>query len=223
MSGYRRQWEEGLRDEVAYWEDWLEGRTPYAEERALRLSSDRPFPWWAKPLIRGNPREFRVLDVGAGPVTDIGTRWGNKDITIVPVDPLAREFAELLRRHSVVPVIPTVHGLGEELVQAFGEASFDFAYACNSLDRSMDPVECYRQMIAVLKPGCSLVTLHEANQGEKQNYTGVHQWNFSLREDRLIVWNHNGAWDILDSCEHIANSRIQSEEGFIRLTLTRQS
>jgi SAM-dependent methyltransferase len=223
MTASREKWEQGLPDEVAFWEDWLVGKTKYAEDRALRLSSNRPFPWWAKPLIKGNPDKIRVLDVGAGPVTAMGNVWGDKEITIVPVDPLASRYGELLEHFAITPPTSTRYGLGEELVEQFGEASFDFAYACNCLDHSMDPVECYRQMIAVLKPGCSLVTFHEANEAEHQNYEGLHQWNFSVREDRLIVWNHSGDWDIVQSCPDAGHFRIQSDRGYIKFTLTKKS
>ena len=222
MTASRDKWEEGLPDEVTFWENWLEGKTKYAEDRALRLSSNRPFPWWAKPLIKGNPDTIRVLDVGAGPVTAMGNVWGDKEITIVPVDPLAKEYAKLLERFAITPPTPTIYGLGEELVEQFGEASFDFAYACNCLDHSLDPVECYRQMMTVIKPGCSLVTFHEANEAEHQQYEGLHQWNFSVRDDRLIVWNHSGDWDIVENCPNAGHFRIQADRGYIKFTLTRK-
>ena len=223
MTGAKDKWKEGLPEEVSFWEDWLEGRTKYAEDRAFRLSSNRPFPWWAKPLIRGNPRHIRILDVGAGPVSAMGNVWGDKQITVVPVDPLAEEYAALLKRFAVTPPTTTIRGIGEELVEQFGEESFDFAYACNCLDHSLDPVECYRQMMLVLKPGCSLVTFHEANEAEHQNYQGLHQWNFSVREKRLIVWNRHGDWDIVERCPHVDHYRIESDRGYIKFTLTRKS
>lgn len=218
----RHKWEAGLPDEVAFWEDWLAGKTRYAEDRALRLSSGRPFPWWAKPLIPGNPGRIRVLDVGAGPVTAMGDTWDRKTITVVPVDPLAKEYDAVLRKYAITPPVKTLYGLGESLVEQFGRESFDFAYACNCLDHAVDPVACYQQMLAVLKPGCSLVTFHEANEAEHQNYEGLHQWNFSVREGRLLVWNHEGEHDVVDQCPEAARFRLEGDRQYIKFTLTKQ-
>jgi SAM-dependent methyltransferase len=223
MKPNRKKWEEGLPKEVAFWEDWLAGRTRYAEDRALRLSSGRPFPWWAKPLIPGNPRRIRVLDVGAGPVTAMGDTWDDKTITVVPIDPLAREYEAVLARYAITPPIRTRYGVGEALIDQFGHESFDFAYACNCLDHAVDPVECYRQMLAVLKPGCSLVTFHEANEAEHQDYEGLHQWNFSVRDNRLLVWNREGETDVVAACDETGSYRIEGERQYIKMTLTKKA
>ena len=223
MTASREKWEQGLPHEMAFWEDWLAGRTQYAEDRALRLSSGRPFPWWAKRLIPGNPSRIRVLDVGAGPVTALGEVWNDKTITIVPVDPLAEAYSTVLDKYGLTPPVRTIHGLGETLVEQFGNENFDFAYACNCLDHSLDPVECYRQMLAVLKPGCSLVTFHEANEAEHQHYEGLHQWNFSVKESRLIVWNQDGQRDVVDECTDAASFDIEAERQYIKFTLTKKT
>ena len=80
MDAAASKWEDGLHNEISFWEDWLDGRTKYAEDRAFRLSSNRPFPWWAKPLIPANVKKIRVLDVGAGPLTAMGDVWDDREI-----------------------------------------------------------------------------------------------------------------------------------------------
>ena len=222
MDAASSKWEDGLQNEISFWEDWLDGRTKYAEDRAFRLSSNRPFPWWAKPLIPAKVKEIRVLDVGAGPLTAMGDVWDDRKITVVPIDPLAESYTRLLDEYAITLPVPTLYGLGEKLVEQFGESSFHFAYACNCLDHSMDPIECYRQMVAVLKPGCSLVTYHEANEAERQNYEGLHQWNFSVRENRLVVWNHDGNWDVVDHCPDAGHFRIETDRQYIKFTLTKK-
>lgn len=216
------KWEQGLPSEVAFWDDWLAGRTKYAEDRALRLSSGRAFPWWAKLLLPDSLESVRVLDVGAGPVTALGDLWPGKTVEIVPVDPLAETYQALLDRYAIDPPVKTKFGVGEKLVEQFGPESFDFAYACNCLDHAIDPVECYNQMLAVLRPGCSLVTFHEANEGEHQNYEGLHQWNFSVEKDRLIVWNKQGQRDVFDLCDKAVSFKIEGDRKYIKFTMTKQ-
>jgi SAM-dependent methyltransferase len=217
----QEKWEQGLPSEVAFWDDWLAGRTKYAEDRALRLSSGRAFPWWAKPLIPGDFNTVRVLDVGAGPVTALGDLWPGKTVHIVPVDPLADTYQGILDRYAIEAPVKTIHGVGEKLVSQFGRESFDFAYACNCLDHAIDPVECYRQMLGVLKPGCSLVTFHEANEGEHQNYEGLHQWNFSVEDNRLVVWNQHGKRDVVAECAEAASFLIEGDRNYIKFTMTK--
>ncbi|MEX0332214.1 MAG: methyltransferase domain-containing protein, partial [Puniceicoccaceae bacterium] len=200
------------------------GAQPLAgEPRPSGKTTTPPFPGGPNPRVPADLDAFRVLDVGAGPVTAMGDYWEGKDITIVPVDPLAEAYADLLQRYAITLPTPTIYGLGEELIEQFGKETFHFAYACNCLDHSMDPVECYRQMLGVLKPGCSLVTFHEANEAERQNYEGLHQWNFSVRESRLIVWNHNGHWDIVDHCPDAAHYHIEQDRHYIKFTLTKKA
>lgn len=222
MEASREKWESGLTEEIAFWDDWLAGRTIYAEDRALRLSSGRPFPWWAKPLIPGDPSIIRVLDVGAGPLTALGDQWDGREVRIFPVDPLAEAYNDLLEKYAIIPPVKTEYGLGEDLTSLFGETFFHFAYACNCLDHAVDPVVCYQQMLAVLKPGCSLVTFHEAEEGIHQNYAGLHQWNFSVENGRVKVWNPQGKRDLIEHCPLAGSFQVEGERKYIRLTITRR-
>lgn len=223
MSSIKERWQKGLPQEVEVWKDWLAGTTGDAEDRALRLSSNRPFPWWAKPLIPGQPERIRALDVGAGPLTAIGTVWEGKTVSVVAIDPLATEYEELLRRNGLTPPVRTIYGLAESLGEQFQPASFDFAYAGNSLDQTVDPIAAHREIFKVLKPNCSLISIHLANQGEEESYEGVYQWNFSLKENRLIVWNHGAQFDLLDECPEIGHHHFEKDGPYIKMTLTKRA
>jgi SAM-dependent methyltransferase len=101
--------------------------------------------------------------------------------------------------------------------------AFDFAYACNCLDHAIDPVACYQQMLAVLKPGCSLVSFHEANEAEHQRYAGLHQWNFNVQESRLIVWNRDGKRDVAEQCPDMESFRIEGDRKYIKFTARKRA
>ena len=223
MDALRKEWEQRLLEELPAWAKCLEGRTQNPEDRALRLSSNRVFPAWAKPLIKGNPGTATVLDIGAGPITALGDNWEGHQVKIIPVDPLAEAYNSLLERNGIVPHTQTVYGMGEHLVEQFGEDTFDLAYACESLDQSLDPIECFQQILATLKPGCSLVAFHEANQAERNRYEGPYQWNFSIRESRLLVWNHQGDYDVIDNCPEAGHYHLETEGSYIKFTLTKRS
>ncbi|NDV61220.1 methyltransferase domain-containing protein [Puniceicoccales bacterium CK1056] len=221
MTSIKDNWQKGLPKELEIWGDWLSGETGDAEDRALRLSSNRPFPWWAKPLIPGQPGRIRVLDVGAGPLTVLGNVWDDKTVTIVPIDPLATEYDELLRKNGLTPPVRTIYGMAESLSEQFEAASFDFAYAGNCLDQTIDPIAAHREIFKVLRPNSSLISIHLANQGEEENYEGVYQWNFSLKESRLIVWNHSAQYDLLDECPEIGHHHFEKDGQYIKMTLTK--
>lgn len=219
----KEKWESGLGEEVDFWERWLAGKTAYEDDRSLRLTPDRELPGWVIEELPADQAKVRILDVGAGPVAAFGNRWPGHEVELVPVDPLAEKFGEILAANDLTAPVPTIKGFGEKLVEQFGENSFDFAYACNCLDHSLDPVRCYQEMLRVLKPGRSLVTYHVANEAVHQNYEGLHQWNFEVRpvdgEERVFAWNPQVATDLVAALEELGGWSVKDERGYIRLTL----
>src|SRR5438876_479261 len=71
----------------------------------------------------------------------------------------------------------------------FGSGSFDIAYATNSLDHSADPFTIISNMVAVVRAGGVVLLRHKRNEGESARYGGLHQWNFDVINDDLLVWN----------------------------------
>ncbi len=219
----KEKWESGLGEEVDFWTRWLAGKTEYGEDRSLRLTAGRELPGWVMEELPAEQAKVRILDVGAGPVAAFGNRWDGHEVELVPIDPLAETFDDILAVNDLTPPVRTIKGFGERLVEQFGENSFDFAYACNCLDHSLDPVRCYQEMLRVLKPGRALVTYHAANEAVHQNYVGLHQWNFEVREvdgeQRVFVWNPQTSIDLVNVLEDLGGWSVKDERGYIRLTL----
>ena len=65
-------------------------------------------------------------------------------------------------------------------------------YAKNTLDHSYDPVAAIRSMATVTRPGGPIVLLHYAHEAETEGYVGLHQWNFSAPDGRLVVSRPKG-------------------------------
>ena len=215
-------WQAGLPDELRFWDDWLGGRTAYNDDRDLRLTPGREIPAWMAEKLDPDLAEPQVLDVGAGPLTAMGTRWGEKPVQIKAVDPLANGYNEILERSELDAPVKTEFGLGEELTLRFGRDRFDFAYACNCLDHAQSPVECYRQMLAVLKPGAWLMTWHEAEEAVHQNWAGLHQWNFVVRWDRLKVYNRTTNFDVVDLCPDAAEFFLETDRKYIKFGMRKR-
>jgi SAM-dependent methyltransferase len=199
--GRRLVWRARRSTEVDFWEDWLTGAPGtehWASDREERLDASTPI---RDPLVRAelerNPAEqISILDVGAGPLTWLGYRYPGKTLAIVPVDPLADEYDRLLRAAVLEPPVRTIRVAGEALLEHFGPATFDIAYATNALDHSADPFAIISNMVAVVRRGGVVLLRHKRNEGESARYGGLHQWNFDAVDGSLLLWNNASKFDV---------------------------
>jgi SAM-dependent methyltransferase len=193
--GRRLWWRTRKSSEVDFWGEWLvgaPGTEQWTSDRESRLDPDTQIrdPVVREELERNPAEEISILDVGAGPVTWLGFRYPGKTLTIVPVDPLADEYERLLREAGLDPPIRTIRVAGEALLEHFGPRRFDIAYATNALDHSADPFTIISNMVAVVRPGGVVLLRHKRNEGEGAQYGGLHQWNFDVVDDELLLWNN---------------------------------
>jgi len=186
----KRDWSDALTDELPFWEWALKdgGRTWNQVE--WRNCTDPNFELQdeLKKLIPAPPGAVvHILDVGSGPLTRVGKRWSEREVRVTPVDALAAEYNALLARCSIRPLAPVTFAHGEKLLDRFEPNSFDLAYASNSLDHCYDPVAVIEQMLAVVKPLHYVYLWHTRNEGVREQYTGLHQWNFDIRKGEFVV------------------------------------
>ena len=140
--------------------------------------------------------EVSILDVGAGPATTVGKRFGSIFLAVTAVDPLAAEYGRLLARHGVSPPVRTQEVEGERLEEQFGGEAFDIVYARNAIDHAADPVKIIENMLAVTRLGGYVVLRHSRNEALTQRYVQLHQWNFDSRGGRFIVWRPGRETDV---------------------------
>ena len=159
------------------------------------------------------PDNAQVLDVGAGPLTAIGKWCGNQNISITAVDPLAQQYDELLLKHGIIPLVRTILGYGEALHDQFGSDRFDYVYAQNSVDHSEDPLSVILEMISVAKPGCWIALLHHRNEGVRQGYDGMHEWNFDKSGDDLVMWKTGHVHNVTHKVRHVAECKVSIMDG----------
>jgi SAM-dependent methyltransferase len=198
-SGFKRklglkqkvEWESGLiKDELFFWEKALSegGKNWSPDEFRLRTDFNQPLQEELKELIAAVPKSVvRILDVGSGPLTRLGTQWPGREVQITATDPLAEHYNMLLKKLGIVPPVPVTFAHGEKLLETFPANHFDLAYASNSLDHSYDPLKAIGQMLAVTKPGGCVYLWHFSNSGKHECYNGLHQWNFDVRNGDFII------------------------------------
>jgi SAM-dependent methyltransferase len=187
-------WRSRTRSEVDFWADWLTGAPgteQWAEDRERRLDPETEI---RDPLVRAEldsstATAVSILDVGAGPLTLLGYRYPGKTLEIVAVDPLATEYDRLLRAANLEPPVRTIAVAGEDIVEHFGGREFDIAYASNALDHSADPFRIISNMVSLVRPGGVVLLRHKRNEGASARYGGLHQWNFDVVDDNLVLWN----------------------------------
>ena len=185
-----------LKAEAAFWERWF--ALPEADlERRLDPGVDDPAVLECLSRLPGE--EAAVLDVGAGPLSTLGTRAAGKRVRLTAVDPLADCYDETLAKVGVTPLVRTLRCSGEELLDRFEPASFDIAFAENALDHCVDPLTVIRNMVAVVRRGGFVILNHATDEAEHAGYGSVHQWNFRDEQGRCILWRPGSKHDLAEA------------------------
>lgn len=186
----RTLWDEGITEETDFWTDVFHNpANPHYRHPVALANPTRPFPDYLKELLDGHVEEtIHILDIGSGPVTQLGYVWDNHTIHITPIDPLADEYNRLLASVDCTPPFPTQHCHAEEIASRFEPESFDLIFSRNALDHAYEPIEALRQARKLLKPGGFIFLSHNRNEG-KRIYNGLHQWNFDIQNEQFILWN----------------------------------
>ena len=184
------RWELGLEEEIEFWARWLHDRgAPWSDDYVFRNDPESPLQPAVTAQLDPGATEVRLLDVGSGPLTILGKRWGDRRVEITAVDPLADRYAELFARFGLVPLVTPVLGQAERLSDVFPRDSFDLAFARNCLDHGYAPLDSIRQMLQVVKPGGIVLLHHATDEGEFMSYAGPHQWNFRIEDGRFVIWS----------------------------------
>jgi SAM-dependent methyltransferase len=212
-------WQVGLPNELEHWKWWLtSGPEAFANE------SFNDYEWRTDPNsdVRDQPHLTRylepfapagskvtILDVGAGPLTCVGKKWPDRTVEITPVDPLAPEYNALLDELNLTPLVRTQPGEVERLSELFPSNHFDLVYCQNALDHVYDPVRGIREMLEVVQPHHAVVLMHNVNEGEREHYFGLHQWNFCREQDDFVIWSADRRVRVNEEMAGIAEVRFE--------------
>jgi SAM-dependent methyltransferase len=184
-----RVWKEALPNEVAFWEQVLPDRVRNHEDYKLRADPNAPMrdPLVNMLIARIPDDSLSIIDVGAGPLTALGTKYPGKTLRLTATDPLASEYIRIMRGAGIDPPVPPIECRGEDLLERFRPDTFDIAFARNALDHSADPLLVITNMVHVVKEGRFVVLRHLRRVGGQQFYRGLHQWNFDVQEGQFLI------------------------------------
>lgn len=203
VEGAVDRWSEGLDEETEFWFRWLRDRgAGWSDDYVLRTDPESELQPHVRLYLESPPdAHLRLLDVGSGPLTVLGKRWGDRKLEITAVDPLADRYAKLFERVGLEPLVRPVCGEAERVSELYPHDSFDLVYAQNCIDHGFDPLLSIQQMLKLVKPRRFVLLEHAIDEGDYMKYAGPHQWNFNAEDGRFAIWRpgcHVDAHSILE-------------------------
>lgn len=203
---YERRWRRHISDELRFWDSWLRDR-PWPDQFAFRTDPRVPLQPELAALLPAGQTACRLLDVGAGPLTALGKRLDGITLEISATDALAEHFDRLLDKNRVVPPVRTVQCNAERLTSPFPAGSFDLVFCQNALDHVYDPIAAIDEMIHVLRPEGAIFLRHFENEGYREAYSGLHQWNFTVENGDFVIWNPRVRVNVT---RHLARCKVET-------------
>jgi SAM-dependent methyltransferase len=183
-----------LEEEITFWRNWfLNEGLQWKRDFQERFNPDQPIQQHLYSYIEEIHNErVTILDVGSGPITKLGKKHPGKNIVITATDLLADSYDRLLNELAIEPLVRTIYADAENLVQQFGDNAFDIVHGQNCVDHMSDPVRAIEQMVAVTKPEGFVILLHAENEGQKEGYNQLHQWDFTCKEAAFVIRYRGG-------------------------------
>lgn len=193
MPGYTKEgWKDEIAGEVSFWDNYLKtGGDRWKEDFKTRRDPEAVLQDIFLNYLDKTQTKNKILDVGAGPLTIVNKKCSFTGIEICPVDPLADEYDKILEKYAVKPIVRTQKCDGENLTEKFKENTFDIVYSRNAIDHSYDPLKCFEEMIKVTRKGQFIILQLSEREGEKENWRGLHKWNFSAEKSLWIIGQSN--------------------------------
>jgi len=218
-------WINGVTYEVKFWNSFLRKKT-----RKKILDSFRNKDPFKLPLLSlenigidfENIGKYVVLDVGCGMTYSVMPYINGESIDLHYVDPLAVFYNDILKKRKLS--LPEIEfAFVEYLSGFFDTGSANLIVIQNALDHSFDPVKGILECIRVLKVGGILYLRHTANEAERENYIGFHQYNINAHNGSLIIWNKDSRVDITKLLSDIAHIELTHNENLITAKIIKTS
>jgi ubiquinone/menaquinone biosynthesis C-methylase UbiE len=194
----RTTWENNLNSEIDFWNNWLSTKgDAWKDDYIYRLESKTEAVGFFKESLQtvSVDEDYKILDVGAGPMTILGKFYNGVKLNITAVDALAEVFQKL-NWQDKKPEIMTEYCETEKLCEKFNENSFDMVYARNTLDHHYDAPLALKNMLQVTKVGGLVVFSHTENEANNNHWEGLHKWNFYLNDDDMVIANQTNSFSL---------------------------
>lgn len=187
--------------ELKFWDKWVADKCEgvWGDEFERRFNPETE--------VRGHHQEIldlyysagmSILDVGSGPVSNIGYQYNGNKLDLTASDPNADAYNKLLDSNNLMPPVRTTRASGESLSSDFSQ-EFDWVNCDNALDHAVDPNNALQEMVKVLKPGGVISLFHEIDEGVNEGYRGYHKWNLCpIGTNGFAIWDPNQRREYID-------------------------
>ncbi len=128
-----------------------------------------------------------IVDAGCGMSFCNGNKLNGKQLNISYIDPLAPFFNKIIEDKKLN--LPKISLGFIEHLSAFFPNKASLIIVQNALDHSNNPIKGILECIESLEIGGVLYLRHHSNEAETENYRGFHQYNISLENKEMIIWN----------------------------------
>ena len=169
--------------ELKFWREWFASGKGKKYEGHRRLSN-------VFDQMIGDKKEVRIANLGAGAVNMIGDTRKDIEVTVVASDLLAKEYQALWEETQ--GSFPTFVEYQDMADLNYSDNWFDIVYCTNALDHSKDPHKALKEMVRICKPGGWIYLQHQAHEGRRLGYNGMHEWNIDVTSgDDCLFWNRD--------------------------------
>lgn len=190
-------WSNGIEDEVSFWRGVIQSEAATGTTRRKAVPVDHS---WVRAQFRPPPPQsvkLTLLDVGCGPFSHNGVAVSSCNVDVVLADALGDRYNELLDQYGFDDFPRILKVRGEDLSEHFGGERFEAVVCANALDHFIDPAVALREMFEVCKRGGQVVVISIENEGVRERYGGLHQWNLQADDEGFWLWNPNMRQNLL--------------------------
>ena len=207
-----QDWEKLVDTEISHWNHvfykYTTDTNSYLHQYVKkRLDMELPLHKNVQLLVDSiDKSEISILDVGSGPIPFLG-RKSTKNIKLTAVDYLAENYYKLYEKYNIYPPTIPIPLDASELSLHSENNLFDIVYARNSIDHTFDPIKCIQEMVKVSNK--YIILEHKLNEGIVENYQGLHQWNFFIKDSKFYISNKKGEEFCVN--DFLPNSKIECQ------------
>lgn len=190
-----QDWKKLIDTEISHWNHvfykYTSDENSYLHQYVKkRLDMELPLHKNVQLLVDSiDKSEISILDVGSGPIPFLG-RKSTKNIKLTAVDYLAENYYKLYEKYNIYPPTIPIPLDASELSLHSENNLFDIVYARNSIDHTFAPIKCIQEMVKVSNK--YIILEHKLNEGIVENYQGLHQWNFFIKDSKFYISNKCG-------------------------------
>lgn len=183
-----KNWVNGIPYEIAFWEGVYSNKMRI--ESLFRWSKYNKeielFNFDVKKFL-SQKENSTIVDVGSGMSFCNGDKLDGKQLNVCYIDPLAPFFNKIIEKKKLE--LPKITFGFIEYLSTFVPNKVSLIIVQNALDHSKNPLKGILECIESLEIGGVLYLRHFRNEAETENYRGFHQYNISIENDDMIIWD----------------------------------